>query len=83
MAQFQHLRPPILVAIPDAWHVVICQIVQHFGFPMLLAQSHHEAVQLALTAELSGIIVISDWVVPSSDDIDPGIVTLSNIAFRR
>jgi len=57
--------------------------VQHFGFPMLLAQSHHEAVQLALTAELSGIIVISDWVVPSSDDIDPGIVTLSNIAFRR
>jgi hypothetical protein len=45
-------RPPILVANPDEWRIVVCQIVAHYGCPVLLAQSHHEAVQLASTAHL-------------------------------
>src|SRR5262249_3717041 len=76
MSQSQPRRPPILVAIPDEWRTVVCQIVEHYGFPVLLALSHHEAVQLASDTHLSGIIVVSDWVVPSADGADSGVVTI-------
>jgi len=77
MPQSQQQRPPILIAVPDTWRTIVCRIVEHYGFPVLVALSHHEAVQLAANTHLSGIFVISDWVVPSADGADPGVVSLA------
>lgn len=69
-------RPPILVAVPDTWRTVVCQIIEYYGFPVLVALSHHEAAQLAASTHLSGIFVISDWVVSNAEGTAPGIVSL-------
>jgi hypothetical protein len=76
MLQYQQQRRPILIAVPDSWRTIVCRIVEHYGFPVLVALSHHEAVQLAIATPLSGIFVISDWVVPNAEGTAPGVVTL-------
>jgi DNA-binding NtrC family response regulator len=54
----------------------VSRIVEHYGFPVLVALSHQEAVQFAANTHLSGIFVISDWVIPSADGVDLGVATL-------
>jgi hypothetical protein len=76
MSESQQERLPILIAVPDSWRTIACGIVEHYGFPVLVALSHHEAAQLAVAAPLSGIFVISDWVVPNAEGTAPGVVSL-------
>lgn len=76
MSNFQQERPPILIAIPDSWRTIVCRIVEYYGFPVLVALSHHEAAHLAVAAPLSGMFVISDWVVPHAEGTAPGVVSL-------
>jgi len=64
----------VLVAIPDDYRKEVCDFVEQQGLSVIAASTLAEALNIAQSQRLRGIITVGEWAIVDNDNNLPGLV---------
>jgi CheY-like chemotaxis protein len=73
MAQDYATSLPILVAIPDDWRAMVCGYLKQYGLSVSEASTYESAVACVRHESVRGIIMTSEWAVPTAAGLTRGL----------